>query len=51
MLSVGTMEDWDAKLPTCRTCHNLLHLPPYSEPAILEQRLNLAMCEESFVLD
>ncbi len=47
----GDVGDADAKLPTCRTCHNYLYLPPYTAPAVLEQRLDLAMWEDRIVFD
>ena len=47
----GDVDDADAKLPTCRTCHNYLYLPPYSAPAVLEERLSLAMWEDRIVFD
>lgn len=49
-LRPGT-EDWDNKLPTCRTCANYLYLPPYSNASILQQRLRLAMWEEHIAFD
>jgi len=44
-------EDWDQKLPTCRTCANYLYLPPYSTASVLQQRLRLAMWEEHIAFD
>mmetsp|Transcript_63756 Transcript_63756/g.132755 ORF Transcript_63756/g.132755 Transcript_63756/m.132755 type:complete len:2318 (-) Transcript_63756:166-7119(-) len=44
-------EDWDKKLPTCRTCANYLYLPPYSTAGVLQQRLSLAMWEEHIAFD
>ncbi len=41
----------DTKLPTCRTCVNYLYLPNYSSPAVLQERLGVAMWEEHIAFD
>jgi len=44
-------EDGDCKLPTSRTCTNILYLPAYSSALLLQKRLGQAIWEEHIEFD
>jgi hypothetical protein len=44
-------EDGDSKLPTSRTCTNVLYLPAYSSASLLKRRLGQAIWEEHIEFD
>lgn len=43
--------DGDSKLPTSRTCTNVLYLPAYSSVSLLKRRLGQAIWEEHIEFD
>ena len=43
--------DGDSKLPTSRTCTNVLYLPAYSSASLLKRRLGQAIWEEHIEFD
>ena len=44
-------ENGDDNLPTTRTCANILYLPAYSSPTVLQRRLEQAIWEEHIEFD